>query len=128
MSKLISVKLKHRGLDMGKYTKNILKKDLTQVATTYAEKGLQALKQSTPADTGITANSWYYVIENQDGVLRISWLNSNVVKGINIAIIIRYGHGTGTGGWVEGRDYITPAMTPVFEEMANDCWKEVIGE
>lgn len=128
MSKLISVKLKHRGLDIGKYTKNILKKDLTQVATTYAEKGLQALKQSTPADTGITANSWYYVIENQDGVLRISWLNSNVVKGICIAIIIRYGHGTGTGGWVEGRDYITPAMTPVFEEMANDCWKEVIGE
>ena len=91
----------------------------------YGEAGVKALASSTPVKTGLTANSWYYEIENKNGVVRISFCNSNIQNGVPIAIILQYGHGTRNGGWVQGRDYINPAIQPIFDELTNDAWKEV---
>ena len=91
----------------------------------YGRAGVAALASATPVDSGQTANSWYYEIERQNGTVSIVFNNSNVNKGVPIAIILQYGHGTGTGGWVQGRDYINPAIQPIFDEIANNAWKEV---
>lgn len=91
----------------------------------YGRLGVEALESATPRDTGKTATSWSYEIENQNGRVAISFLNSNVVNHVNIAIILQYGHGTRNGGWVEGRDYINPALRPIFDEIADEAWKEV---
>ena len=80
---------------------------------------------ATPIDSGSTASMWRYEISYADGSARINWVNDNVNDGVNIALILQLGHGTGTGGWVEGRDYINPAIQPIFDEMANKIWKEV---
>ena len=91
----------------------------------YGREGVNALASATPIDTGLTANSWYYEIERKNGKASITFYNSNVHRGINIAIILQYGHGTGNGGWVAGRDYINPAIQPIFDKIANNAWKEV---
>lgn len=91
----------------------------------YGREGVSALASATPVDTGQTANSWFYEIEHRNGSTVISFHNSNIQNGVPIAIILQYGHGTGTGGWVEGRDYINPAIRPVFDKLANEAWKEV---
>lgn len=91
----------------------------------YGQEGVDALSSATPVDSGLTASSWYYKIENKNGSATISFYNSNVNNGVPIAIILQYGHGTSTGGWVEGRDYINPAILPIFEKIANDAWEEV---
>ena len=91
----------------------------------FGRAGVEALSSATPVNTGKTANSWYYEIENKNGVATISFNNSNIQNGVPIAIILQYGHGTGTGGWVEGRDYINPAIQPIFDKIVNDAWKEV---
>ena len=91
----------------------------------YGEQGVAALMSSTPVRTGLTANSWYYEIEQKQGVVRISFCNSNIQNGVPIAIILQYGHGTKNGGWVEGRDYINPAIQPIFDEITKNAWKEV---
>ena len=92
----------------------------------YGREGVAALASATPIDSGLTASSWYYENENRNGSVTISFHNSNIQNGVPIAIIIQYGHGTGTGGWVQGRDYINPAIQPIFDRIANDVWKEVI--
>lgn len=91
----------------------------------YGKRGVEALSSATPVETGVTASSWHYEIENQNGSVSITFYNSNVNKGVPIAIILQYGHGTGTGGWVQGRDYINPAIQPIFDELADEAWKEV---
>lgn len=91
----------------------------------YGREGVAALASATPIDSGETASSWYYEIENKNGVARIKFCNSNIQNGVPIAIILQYGHATGTGGWVEGRDYINPAIRPVFDRIANNAWREV---
>lgn len=92
----------------------------------YGRAGVAALAAATPTDTGNTAESWYYEIEHRNGSVTLSFFNSNVNEGVPIAIILQYGHGTGTGGWVQGRDYINPALRPVFDKLAADAWREVI--
>ena len=91
----------------------------------YGREGVAALVSATPVDTGLTANSWNYSISNSNGSITISFYNSNIQNGVPIAIILQYGHGTRNGGWVEGRDYINPAIQPVFDRIANDAWREV---
>lgn len=91
----------------------------------YGRMGVEALRSATPVDTGLTASSWYYEIEQTNNSAAITFYNSNVQNGIPIAIILQYGHGTGNGGWVEGRDYINPALRPIFDEIAEKAWKEV---
>ena len=91
----------------------------------YGREGVAALSSATPVRTGLTANSWYYEIERQNGSVSITFNNSNVNKGVPIAIILQYGHGTRNGGWVQGRDYINPAIQPVFDRIAKEAWEEV---
>jgi len=91
----------------------------------YGREGVAALASATPVDSGETANSWYYQITRNGGSVSIEFLNSHINKGVPIAIILQYGHGTGTGGWVQGRDYINPAIQPIFDRLANDAWREV---
>lgn len=94
----------------------------------YGKMGVDALSSATPVDTGVTANSWSYEVEWNGNGGSIIWSNSNVSQGwFHIAISLQYGHGTGTGGWVVGRDYINPAMQPVFEKFAEDAWREVLN-
>lgn len=92
----------------------------------YGELGVQALRDNTPKKTGLTASSWYYTIKESADGYTIEWRNRNSNKGVLIAAILQYGHGTGTGGYVQGVDYINPAMKPVFQQIADDAWKEVI--
>ena len=92
----------------------------------YGRQGVEALKAATPVDSGETANSWYYEIKRQNGVVSIEFNNSHINKGVPIAIILQYGHGTNYGGWVEGRDYINPVIQPLFDKIAEDAWKEVV--
>lgn len=91
----------------------------------YGREGVAALASATPVDSGLTADSWYYEVKNQNGKASINFYNSNINEGVPIAIILQYGHGTGNGGWVEGRDYINPAIQPLFDTIANNAWKEV---
>lgn len=91
----------------------------------YGRAGVEALASATPVASGLTASSWYYKIENKNGSATITFLNRNIQNGVPIAIILQYGHGTGTGGWVQGRDYINPAIQPIFDKIADDAWKEV---
>lgn len=91
----------------------------------YGRAGVAALASATPIDSGETANSWYYEIVRTKGSVTIEFHNSNIQNGVPIAIILQYGHGTGTGGWVQGRDYINPAIQPIFDNIANDAWREV---
>lgn len=91
----------------------------------YGEQGVEALRAATPKDTGKTADSWYYEIERSGDKVKIKFKNSNIKDGVPIAIILQYGHGTGGGGYVEGRDYINPIVQPIFDAIANEAWKEV---
>ena len=95
------------------------------ILDTYGKEGVAALASATPIDSGNTANSWYYKIERDKSSVSITFYNSNIQNGVPIAIILQYGHGTNHGGWVEGRDYINPAIQPVFDKIANEAWKEV---
>lgn len=91
----------------------------------YGREGVTALASATPVDSGLTASSWSYEIENKNGSIKIQFNNSNIQNGIPIAIILQYGHGTGSGGWVEGKDYINPAIQPIFDRIADEAWREV---
>lgn len=91
----------------------------------YGREGVAALASATPVDSGITASSWYYEIVHNKNSVSIRYNNSNIQNGVPIAIILQLGHGTGTGGWVEGRDYINPAIQPIFDKIADNAWREV---
>ena len=91
----------------------------------FGEQGVAALSAATPVDTGETASSWYYEIKNQNGKATISFCNSNIENGVPMAMILQYGHGTRNGGYVEGRDYINPAIQPLFDQIAENAWREV---
>lgn len=91
----------------------------------YGREGVAALASATPVDTGKTASSWNYKIEHKDGLIAITFNNTNINKGVPIAIILQYGHGTRNGGWVEGRDYINPAIQPIFDKITENAWREV---
>ena len=108
-----------------KFLKAMSDAEFYDVLEKYAQRGVQALSQATPVDTGRTAESWDYKIEKTKTSAYIYWTNTNVNKGVNIAIILQYGHGTRNGGYVQGRDYINPALRPIFDNMADAVWEEV---
>jgi hypothetical protein len=91
----------------------------------FGREGVAALASATPVDSGLTASSWYYEITYTKSGAKIAFYNSNIQNGVPIAIILQYGHGTGTGGWVEGRDYINPAIQPIFDRIVDEAWREV---
>lgn len=108
-----------------KFLKKSFGRDYRNVLEKYGQQGVSALSAATPLDSGLTAISWSYEIIQNDGSISIIWNNSNINKGINIAVILQYGHGTRNGGYVDGIDYINPALKPIFEKMADAAWKEV---
>ena len=107
------------------FLKRAKKADYLKVLERYGSEGVAALESATPVDSGLTAKSWYYRIEIKSGTATLSFHNSNIQNGIPIAIILQYGHATGTGGWVQGRDYINPAIQPIFDKITENAWKEV---
>lgn len=121
------IKIKHRGNfnNLERFFNKVSNRNYLNVLDKYGEIGVQALKKNTPVDSGMTADSWTYEIEHSRDATIISFLNTNFNEGVNIAILLRYGHGTGTGGFVQGRNFIDPAIQPVFDEMAEALWKEV---
>lgn len=122
---MISISQKGDFSKTTRYLDRIRKTSKIGVLDKYGREGVAALSSATPVESGQTANSWYYKINSSNGSDSIEFYNSNVNKGVPIAIILQYGHGTGTGGWVEGRDYINPAIQPIFDRIANELWKEV---
>lgn len=119
--------VKHKG-DFRKtdnFLRRISKTDFRSILEKYGREGVAALAAATPVDSGLTASSWSYEITISNGRYVIAWSNSNVNKGVPIAIILQYGHGTRNGGWVEGRDYINPAIQPIFDKIVAEAWREV---
>lgn len=102
--------------------------NLDVILNQYGQEGVEALSAATPKDTGTTANSWSYVVHKGTGSITITWSNSNIVDGVPIAVILQYGHGTRNGGYVQGTDYINPAMKPIFDKIAQRAWEEVKRE
>lgn len=122
---MISFRQKGDFSKLSKYFERVKEAAKIGVLDKYGQEGVTALSSATPVDSGQTANSWYYEIKRQNGSVSIVFNNSHINKGVPIAIILQYGHGTGTGGWVQGRDYINPAIRPIFDRIAEDAWKEV---
>lgn len=121
------ITFRHRGNfnKTEKFLNKVTKREYLNILDLCGQMGVDALAAATPKDSGRTASSWSYEIERNSNTTSISWLNTNENKGVIIAIILQYGHGTGTGGYVQGRDYINPAMKPVFDKIAEMAWKEV---
>ena len=122
---MITVKSKKGWNNTEKLLKNSLGNNWIRVLENYGRQGVQALAAATPVDSGNTASAWDYDIVKKENSVSVIWNNSNIHNGVNIAIILQYGHGTGTGGYVQGRDYINPALRPIFDAMADAAWKEV---
>lgn len=122
---MIRIKQKGNYDKATKYLQNLKKASRMKILNQYGKACVTALSSATPVDSGETANSWYYEIKESKDISVISFHNSHVNKGVPIAIILQYGHGTGTGGWVQGRDYINPAIQPIFDKIADVVWREV---
>lgn len=121
------ITFRHQG-DFSKFTRYLEKvKEVVHLGDLdkYGREGVAALASATPLESGETAGSWYYEIIHQRGSATITFNNSHINDGVPIAIILQYGHGTGTGGYVQGRDYINPAIQPIFDKIAQDAWREV---
>ena len=121
------IKVTHKGdfSKTKKYLANVKKPIKFSDLSKFGKEGVAALASATPVDTGLTASSWYYEVKITNGSATISFHNSNIQNGVPIAVILQYGHGTRNGGWVQGRDYINPAIQPIFDKIANDAWREV---
>ena len=122
---MISFRQKGDFSKLNRYLEKVKATARLSILDKYGREGVAALASATPTETGKTASSWFYEISHDKGSATITFSNSNINKGVPIAIILQYGHGTGTGGWVEGRDYINPAIQPIFDKIANEAWKEV---
>ncbi len=123
----ISVTTKGNYKKTDRFLHKIIERHYTKKLERYGVMGVEALSGATPVDSGNTAGHWSYEIIEEPGRTSIWWKNDNVNKGVNIAVILQYGHGTRNGGYVKGTDYINPAITPIFQEIADSAWKEVVS-
>lgn len=108
-----------------RFLNRMKRREYLNVLDEFGRDGVQALRNATPVDSGATAEAWDYEIKRTRGYTEIVWTNSNINDGVPIAVILQYGHGTGTGGYVQGRDYINPAIRPIFDNIAEKAWKVV---
>ena len=122
---MISFRQKGDFSKLNHYLERVKESAKIGVLDKYGREGVAALASATPVETGKTASSWYYEIKRQNGSVSLEFKNSNIKDGVPIAVILQYGHGTGTGGWVQGRDYINPAIQPIFDKIADSAWKEI---
>ena len=121
------IRFKHIGdfSKTDKYFKRISNREYLNILDKYGKQGVEALASATPVNTGKTASSWSYRISKENGRYVLEWDNGNIQNGVNIAIILQYGHGTNNGGYVQGRDYINPAIRPIFDSIVEEAWREV---
>lgn len=121
------IKVTHKGSfnNTTKFFKSMKEKQYLHTLHRYGQEGVDALSAATPRDTGTTANSWSYEVRQGRNEVSIYWTNSNAPNGVPVAVLIQYGHATRNGGYVQGIDYINPALKPIFDKIANDIWKEV---
>lgn len=111
-----------------RFLNRMKRREYLNVLDEFGRDGVQALRNATPVDSGATAEAWDYEIKRTRNYTEIVWTNSNINDGVPIAVILQYGHGTGTGGYVQGRDYINPAIRPIFDKIAEKAWKVVTSE
>lgn len=123
----VGVVIKHKGnfKNTERFLKNAQKVKFKSILDKYGKRGVIALSASTPIDSGETANAWTYNIKMSNGSMILSWSNTNVNNGVPIAILLQYGHATKNGGFVQGRDFINPAISPIFDDIAKEAWAEV---
>ena len=121
------IRVKHKGNfnNTENWFDRMLRRDHLKILSQYGEKGVEALKAATPVDSGVTADSWSYEVEDNGKTSTITFKNSNESNGVNIVILLKYGHGTKNGGYVQANDFVTPALEPVFKDLANAAWREV---
>ena len=121
------IKIKHKGNfnNAERFFNRVLKREYLNILDNYGKMGVDALRQATPSISGKTADSWNYGIEEGNGTVTLYWTNSNENQGVNIAILLIYGHGLQNGSYVQGIDFVNPAMRPIFEKIADESWKEV---
>lgn len=121
------IKIRHKGNfnRFERFSNRMLKRDYLNILSEYANRGVAALKAATPSESGKTADSWDYEIESKDGSTTIWFTNSNENDGVNVAILLIYGHGTKNGSYVQGIDFVSPALEPVFQDLSYQMWKEV---
>ena len=112
-------------VNVDRFLERMAKEEILSALNQYAELGVSALASATPSKSGATANAWSCEVTSKRNNYTITWSNSNVNDGVNVAVILQYGHGTGTGGYVQGRDYINPAIQPMFDKIADEVWKVV---
>lgn len=122
---MITFRSKGDFIKLTRYLERVKKGARVSNLDKYGKEGVDALASATPIDSGKTANSWSYKIENTKGSVSITFCNSNIQNGVPIAIILQYGHGTKNGGYVLGRDYINPAIQPIFDKITEEAWREV---
>lgn len=122
---MITIKQKGSFKNTERYLNRLKSAEVFSILSKYGSIGVNALSNATPVESGETASSWTYSIIQRRGYYSIRWHNTHVNDGVPIAVLLQYGHGTGTGGYVQGRDYINPAVRPIFEQIANEAWKEV---
>lgn len=122
---MITIRQKGDYSKVTKYLQQLKKKARLQILDKYGKEGVSLLRSATPVDTGLTAESWTYEIKENRNGSQLIFRNSNINNGVLIAILLQYGHGTGTGGWVEGTDYINPATQTIFKKLADEAWREV---
>lgn len=120
------ITVKHKGdfNNIERFFNRVLKRNYLNIISDYAQIGVQALKEATPVDTGKTAQSWGYEIVDSKGITTLTFTNSCIENGANVAILLIYGHGTKNGAYVEGIDFVTPALEPVFRDLADTIWRE----
>lgn len=126
MPKVIVFRQKGNFKNTERFLKRANRFSIDQLLERYGQEGVEALRAATPKDTGLTANSWYYKVKKETDRITITWSNSNIQNGVPIAVILQYGHATRNGGYVEGMDYINPAMRPIFDRIAARAWEEVM--
>lgn len=124
---MISVKHKGDFSNLERFINVVLRRDYLNILAEYGKRGVEALRAATPVDTGLTRDSWGFEIVSKANKISIRWTNSNIQNGVLVAIILQYGHGTRNGGFVQGIDYINPAVQPIFKQMANEAWERVIA-
>lgn len=122
---MITFKQKGSFKNIERFLDKMQKKEFFQRLNQYGRRGVDALSAATPIDSGKTASSWNYEIHRSKDLVEIVWTNSNVNDGVPIVILLQYGHATGNGGYVQGYDFINPAIRPIFDEIEKDLWKEV---
>lgn len=121
------ITVKHTGSfkNVEKFLYKASRTNVLSILDKYGRQGVEALASATPTDSGLTADSWKYEVRNSKGSYSITWTNSNVVNGVPVVILLQYGHATKNGGFVQGRDFINPAIQPIFDKISEDLWKEV---